>query len=306
MKITFFPKNIVLTCLILSFTVGQNISTMAQEEEPAIDRRPVRATFESVWIIDNQTVMVPIKGTFEMDIQHRFGTIENGYNDFFGLYAPSNIRIGFHYTPFDRINVGFGFSKFNLGWDGHLKYALFQQTRSGSFPFSITYYLNMAVDTRDVGKDSEDRITLFRNTTDRLSYFHQIIIARKFSPNFSFQVAPSVSHFNIVEAYRTAQQTIEGKKRNDHFALAASARLKFSDQMAFIANYDLPFSDHPLDDPKSNIAFGIELSTSSHAFQLFLGNFYNILPQSNNFFNRNDPGEGDFLIGFNITRLWNF
>ncbi len=52
-------------------------------------------TFESIWLIDNQTVHVPLRRTFEFDILHRFGTIKNGYSDFLGLYAPSNIRIGF-------------------------------------------------------------------------------------------------------------------------------------------------------------------------------------------------------------------
>jgi hypothetical protein len=68
--------------------------------------KPVKNTFESVWIIDNQTVLVPVKKTFEMDIQHRFGTVNNGYEDFWGFFAPSNIRIGFSYVPVNKLNVG--------------------------------------------------------------------------------------------------------------------------------------------------------------------------------------------------------
>ena len=60
--------------------------------------KPVKNTFESVWIIDNQTVMVPIKKTFEMDIMHRFGTVNNGYEDFWGFFAPSNIRLAVCYS----------------------------------------------------------------------------------------------------------------------------------------------------------------------------------------------------------------
>jgi hypothetical protein len=48
--------------------------------------KPVKNTFQSIWIIDNQTVMVPVKGTFEMDIMHRFGTVQKGYDDFWGFF----------------------------------------------------------------------------------------------------------------------------------------------------------------------------------------------------------------------------
>ena len=61
---------------------------MAQEEvPPEIDRAPVKRTFESIWLMDQQTVMVPIKGTLEMDLQHRFGTWDNGYDDFYGIFC---------------------------------------------------------------------------------------------------------------------------------------------------------------------------------------------------------------------------
>ena len=72
--------------------------------------------------------------------------------------------------------------------------------------------------------------------------------------------------------------------------------------MAFIANFDIPMTSHETDGPEPNISFGIEIVTSSHAFQLFMGNYWWIVPQENNFNNQNT----EFLIGFNITRLWSF
>ena len=90
----------------------------------AEERKPVKNMFESIWIIDNQTVMVPFKNTLEFDIQHRFGLVENGYEDFWGLYAPSNIRLGFSYVPINNLMVGFGLTKQNLTWDFNAKYAL--------------------------------------------------------------------------------------------------------------------------------------------------------------------------------------
>ncbi len=260
--------------------------------------KPVKNTFESTWLIDNQSVMVPAKGTMQMDIMHRFGTVNNGYEDFYGIYAPSNIRIGMSYVPIDKLIVGFGFTKVNLTWDLTAKYALVKQMTSGGWPVSITLYGNMAVDTRP-----EEN---FVNNTDRLSYFSQVIIARKVTDNFSLQVAPSLSHFNAVEGYVDEEGNIQGKMENDHFAVSVGARYKVTSGTVIMVNYDQPLTKHTTDNPQPNIALGVEFNTSSHAFQLFLSNYQYIVPQLNNMYNQNDYREGQFLIGFNITRLWNF
>jgi Membrane bound beta barrel domain (DUF5777) len=280
---------------LLIFSIGT--SAMAQEEEDGKDLRPVRNLFESIWLIDNQTAFVPIKGTFEMDIQHRFGNVKNGYDDLWGLYAPSNIRLGFNYTPIDKLMVGFGFTKQNLTWDFNAKYAILQQARKGGSPVSVSYFVNVAIDTRDEAN--------FRNSTDRYSFFHQLLIARKVTDNLSLQVAPSISHFNAVEGYINTDKEIEGLMSNDHIAVSFSGRYKVGPWVNIIANYDQPVTEHKTDNPNPNISFGVEFTSSSHTFQIFAGNYNSIIPQLNNVYNSNNYEDGEFLIGFNITRLWN-
>ena len=250
-------------------------------------------TFESVWLIDNQTVLVPLRRTFEFDIQHRFGTVVNGYSDFWGIYAPSNIRIGFGYTPINNLMVGFGFTKDRLLWDFNMKYALLKE-RSGA-PVSITYFGNMAVDTRK--KDN------FVNSTDRYSYFHQVMLARKLSRDFSAQVSLNLSHFNAVEGYISVDEQVEGKMKNDHYSFSLLGRYKISDALSFIANYDQPITKHKVNNPNPNLSIGVELATPLHAFQIFFGNYKWMVPQYNHVLNQNDFSNGEFLLGFNITRL---
>lgn len=287
-------------CLFMLLLAG-SLNVYAQDTtavQVAKTSKPVKNTFNSVWLIDNQTVMVPIKGTFEFDIQHRFGAINNGYDDFWGLFAPSNIRLGFNYTPIDKLFVGFGITKEKMTWDFNVKYALLQQTQDGRMPVSVTYFGNMAIDSRDGSN--------FRNTVDRFSYFNQIMIARKFSDKFSVQVSPSLSWFNNVEAYVDSKGEIQNKMNNAHFAVAVLGRYKISDKFGIIANYDQPITEHPTNNPHPNIALGVEMTTSSHAFQLFMGNYQYIVPQYNNMYNPYDYRDWQFVIGFNITRLWNF
>lgn len=310
---------IAAAVLILTGFIGNAQDSSAVAPEAPKKAKPVKNTFNSVWIIDNQTVMVPIKGTFEMDIMHRFGVVDKGYEDLWGIYAPSNIRLGFHYTPIKNFNVGFGLTKSNMMWDVSAKYALLTQTK-GLSPVSVTYYVNGAYDTRD-------EFTLYdgseqKHKSDRAFYFHQLIIARKLTSRISIQVAPSLTHQNAVSGYYTKNdstgQEIFRSMKNNHFAIAVSGRIKLSDAASVILNYDQPLTKHPSYNPNPNIGFGFEFNTSSHTFQIFMSNYSSLNMQRNNLFNTNSPlkytdavtGEkikgGQFLIGFNVTRLWNY
>lgn len=305
--------------LLLSFgvvasgqTTDSTVTTPTEEVAVVKKVKPVKNTFGSIWLIDNQTVMVPIKKTFEMDIMHRFGTMGNGYKDFYGFFASSNIRLGFNYVPINNLLVGLSLTKSFMTVEGYAKYALLKQT-PGQYPVSVTYYGNVAWDSRP----GENYIY----NTEELMYFNQVMIARKVTEKLSVQVAPSVTHINAVNGYFKASQTsagkdtniVAGERKHDHFAIALSGRYKLTQGMAVIVNYDQPITKHLSGNPKPNISLGLEVATSAHAFQFFIGNYSYITPQRNNYFNQNSykagsPFEGgnQFLIGFNITRLWNY
>lgn len=259
--------------------------------------KTVKSTFESVLLMDNQSVMVPVKGTFEWDIQHRFGTVKNGSKDLYGIFAPANIRLGFNYSPFRKLYIGGGITKERMQVDLNAKYALLLQTR-GRIPVSVSCFANAVMDTRNK--------TNFRYSVDRYSYFSEVIIARKITEKFSAQVAPDFSWFNNVEGYVDSKGIIRNKMHNGHFAVSVAGRYKISPKSAVIAGLDQPLTAHPTNNPHPNICFGFETTSSSHAFQIFFGNYSGLVPQSNNMFNQNDYTKGQFLLGFNMTKVWNF
>ncbi|MGZ3757879.1 MAG: DUF5777 family beta-barrel protein [Mucilaginibacter sp.] len=271
-------------------------------DAPVVKKKSyVKNTFEGNYLIDEQTVMVPIKGTFEFDIQHRFGTVNNGTTDLFGIFGGANMRLGFSYVPVSNLQIGFGATNERMQVDGNIKFAILKQTKSGSMPVSITYFGDAAMDTR-----KKDNTTLFVNTTDRFSFFNQIIVARKFSETLSIQAGVNVSHFNNLEGYLDAAGNVQAILKNDNFGVSATGRYKLSDGTFFIANYDQPITQNPANNPHPNISFGFEFRTSGHDFQIFAGNYSSLLPQNNFVYNQNDFKKGQFLIGFNISRLWNF
>lgn len=287
----------IASFLLLALSAGRTFAQDTTEVPVKKTVKPVKNTFGSVFLMDNQTVMVPVKGTLEMDIQHRFGTIENGSKDMFGLFAPSNIRLGMNYSPINRLYVGAGLTKERMQVDLNAKYALLLQT-PGKMPISAAYFTNVSMDTRNK--------TNFTYGVHRFSYFNQLIIARKVTSKFSAQVAPSLTWFNNVEAYVDSKGNIQPKMHNYHVAISVAGRYKVTEKSAVTVGYDQPLTQHVTNNPHPNIAFGFETTTSSHAFQVFFGNFYSILPEANNMLNQNDYTKSQYVIGFNITRLWNF
>ena len=290
----------VALCLAAFLMLPWNV-LMAQDSlriETVVKARPVNI-FEAQIIVDNQTVMVSRKKVLNIAIQHRFGTVSNGSQDLYGIFGPANIRLGFNYTPINNLDIGFGVTKVRYTVDFNAKYALVKQLESGGWPVSISYFGNFGIDVRPKQGN-------FVSWSDRLTYFNMVMIARKISEKFSFQVSPSLSHFNNVEAYRDSEGVIHPKMNNDHFAVSFLGRYKLTEKFHLIANYDQALTQHTTNNPHPNICFGIETATAGHIFQIFAGTSGSILPQYVNFYNQNDYQKSQFLLGFNITRRWNF
>lgn len=220
----------------------------------------------------------------------------------YGIFAPSNIRLGFSYTLTNRLGIGFGLTKkdvTNPYIDFNIKGKILQQSRSGGSPVNVTYFGNMVVDTRDGSN--------FTKGVHRLSYFNQLIVSRRFTPKFSLQASYMLSFFNTVDTLYT----------NYMSAVSIAARLKVSSQSSILFEYTQPLFKYTVNDeihgaltkeagPEPNIAIAFEVATSAHVFQIFLTTYRSILPQYNLAYNTNKFGDRGIALGFNLTRLWNF
>jgi hypothetical protein len=277
-------KNL-LAILLFIFPV---FTIFTQAQETTTDA-PVDAPFETAILIDNQTVVSPYKGGLEFEIHHRFGTVKNGITDIFGIYASSNIRLGLNYGITDKLMIGGGTTKDSKLQDVQWKYAILQQTQSGSIPVSLSYYGNVVLDARS--KDAFGPAVNYREI-HRFSYFTQLIASRKFNDKFSVQVAPSFFYYNAVD---------QGLK-NANFAIHAGGRAKIIGYNSIIFEYDQLLTKQDIAiQPKPNLSIGYEIGTGTHAFQIFVANYSGIINQKNLLYNTNDFASGGFLVGFNIT-----
>jgi len=295
MNNTLLNKSGILIALLIMFLVPGKV-LHAQDNESAMVKKiqkPVRSPWESGMLIETQTGLVLPQKTLEFVIQHRFGNVNSETFDLLGIYAASNIRLALNYGLFKNFQIGLGTTKNKKYQDLNWKYKILTQTRSGSMPLSLTYYGNISYDAREeeyFGKDYK--------VSNRVSYFNQLILGRKFSRIVSVQLSGSYAHYNQIDT-----STISGMK-HDVFGVGLAGRVKISPQTSITMEYNQPLNTP--DNIKPNISLGVEIATSSHAFQIFLTTYNGIVPQENLGYNTNDFLKGDILLGFNITRLWGF
>ena len=281
------------------------------EEQPAVPSKPkpVSSTFENPLLINNQTVMATPAKTLDFVIEHRFGLIKNE-EDLFGLYAPSNIRLGLTYGFHDRLAIGLGATKYKQLYDLNWKVPIVRQAKKGGSPVSVTYFGDVARSARResnfLNEDGEYKVN------NRYSFFNELMVAWKFKDNVSLQAAFTHSHINLVDTGRI----------HTYYGLSFLGRYRFSPQSSIIAEFDAPLnhnsevtitypSDNTVDVltkyyPRTNLSLGLEVSTSSHQFQIFVCTADQIVNQEMRAFNRNDWTKREVLLGFNITRQWGF
>ncbi len=292
-------KNIALSFILL-VCIGS--LSMAQETEAPVKKaksKPVRAPFQSGYLIDNQTTFIPSPKTLELAIQHKFGSLDNGFSDLFGIYAPAaNIRLGLNYVVYKNVQLGYGVTRLNMYNDFNIKWTILEQTRDNSIPVAVGFYGTMAIDGRN------DKVfgTEYR-FMNRFSYFSQLIVGRKFNDWLSLQLNSSFTHFNSTDSLID----------HDKISVGFNGRAQFSPQSSILFQCDIPLKIQGIAEhrnftnpSKPNLGIAWEISTSTHTFHIYVSSADAIVPQHNALFNQNDWKKGGLMFGFNITRLWSF
>jgi len=296
-------RAVILVAAVLTFSSsGLRAQDSSKTAVPVSKTKAyVKNTFGSNYLIDDQTVMVPIKKTFEFYIQHQFGTVNQGLSNFFGVFEQANMQFSMTYVPVKDLQVGFGFGNYNMEVNGNVKYALLKQTKNGSMPVSVTYFGMMVMNTMKASSSN-----YIVTTADRFSYFNQILIARKINDKLSLQAGIGMTHWNNVPGYYDSTGKVQSQLQNNNWTFCAGGRYQISPGMAILVDFDQPLTQNAMNNPRPNISFGLEMSTSGHDFQIFAGNYGYDLATDNTVFNQNNYKQGQFLIGFIISRLWNF
>lgn len=263
-------------------------------EPEAVESHAI-ATFKGTRLINFHTIEVPGNRTLDFRIAHRFGTLNDGAYNFWGLDGGASIRLSLEYSYEGRFAAGIGRTSFEKTFDGFAKYRLVRQGETAGPPVSVTlfggsYLISMKDPNRQInGFDKYEKLS------HRLSYASQVIVGRKFSDRFSLQVAPTFIHVNLAD---------ELTDKNDAFVLALATRLKVTQRMALTAEYGWRVNDYTDTQYYDSFGIGVDIETGGHVFQMHFTNSLGLT--ENQFFTRTNTKWGDagVRLGFNISRVF--
>jgi len=248
----------------------------------------VSATFKGTRVINGQSIELPSKGELQFVIEHRFGTINSGAYELWGL-DQSQMRMSFDYGLSKNIAIAIARNSFQKTYEASVKAKLLKQKLENGSLISITSY--HAVFANSIKWVQPERENLF---SSRLSYAHQIMIARKFNQSFSLQLTPSYIHRNLVEKMNF---------NNDYIALGLGGRYKLTKRVSLNAEYFYQL-DRPHENFTNSLSLGFDIETGGHVFQLHITNSQGMFERAFIGETTGKWSEGDLYFGFNISRIF--
>ncbi len=290
--LTFLTVLLVVTFTHFQLHAQEDLLELLEEETRTGDNTEYAyATFKATRIINGQSVENTAGGVLSFIIAHRFGKVNDGFYQLFGL-DQSTIRFGLEYGITDDLNIGLGRSSFQKTFDFYGKYKLLKQSSGAkNMPVTLSLFSGIAATgVEDLSPGNEDVFS------SRLSYSYQLLLARKFNNNFSLQFSPTVIHRNLVRSPEID---------NDVFAMGIGARYKLSNRVTLNAEYFYRYRSDNLDDNTFDaIALGFDIETGGHVFQLHITNSRGMLERYFVAETTGDLSDGDIFFGFNINRVF--
>jgi hypothetical protein len=292
---------IILALLLANNLFAQDDLLKMMEEEAPSKPTPVFATFKSTRLVNLHTNEQMKAKHLDFRIQHRFQSMQIDKDNVYGLYNMFGIdgavmRLGMEYGVTDKLMLGLGRSNVGKTYDLMAKYKILQQTRGKkSMPISVNYFGNVGITTLEYADKTRNNFF-----TSRLSFVNQVIISRKFNDYLSVAVSPSMVHQNLVE---NKSQT------HDIYALGLGASLKISRSMRFNFEY-IPRlnarNEKKLDGTQyyDAFAFGLDIETGGHVFQLHFTNGAGLIEQQFITQNTNKIALNTLRFGFNLSRVF--
>ena len=285
-------KRVFIACLSLWATIavyGQEDLLSQLDEETDVEPQPISATFKTTRILNMHSVETVGKGLLDMRINHRFGAINSGAYNFFGLDQAS-IRLGLEYGICDNLTFGIGRSSYNKTFDTYGKWKFLQQKTKGGTPISMVLLGGAAYESYR----TSDTI-IENNKLYKLHYFGSLLIARKFNERLSLELAPFYVHRNLV---------YDLDQKNDLYGLGLGGRYKFTKRSSINIDYQYVMPNLLGANYHNSLSLGIDIETGGHVFQLHMTNSQGMIESQYIGQTTGQWNKGDIYYGFNISRMF--
>lgn len=278
-------KILVPFCLFLVTLAYSQDDLLKSLDSTQIEDSYSTATFKALQLVTLQTTKMPTKKEFYFVVSHRFGSVKDGFDSFFGL-DNATTKLGGIYGVTDWLSVSLSRHTLNKMYEIGLKYRMARQ--NDNFPLDIVGYSVADINTF-LEKDQYPGLE-FKH---RMTYVQQLLISRKVSDKFSLELVPSFIHKNLYTP------EIE---RDNQFSFGGGGRYKITKRLSvnleYMHNFDKP------DFYKNPLSVGLDIETGGHVFQLIFTNSQS-MSESGYLTNASgDWGKGDFFFGFNLYRVF--
>lgn len=288
----FMKKYLLLLALVLPSSklfAQDDLEALLNASAPE-EIEYAKYAFKSSRIINSHSIENVSGGVLDFRILHRFGSINGGAYQLFGL-DQANVRFSFDYGISDRLMVGVGRSNVGKEYDGFVKFKILRQS-SGKveMPISMTYVAGTVAGTLKWTDPTLPEPPLGY----RITYYHQLLVARKFSEVLTLQLTPTVLHRNWVNL---------NTDPNDIYALGIGGRVKINNRLATTFDYWL-VPGNQLPNYNNTLSVGFDIETGGHVFQL---HFTNNRGMNEKQFITEGNGQwlkGDIQFGFNLSRVF--
>lgn len=246
--------------------------------------------FKALQIGNLQSTKVVDKGDLYMVVAHRFGSVNDGIREFYGL-DQANTKIQLLYGISPKLQLGVSRDSYEKTYSGTAKMKLYRQ--SDKMPVNIALYGSMDINTL-LRKSQYPGLKFF----DRFAYTTQALVSRRFSEKLSLELAPIYVRQNLQDLNFTKAQTY------NQFLLGIGGRYKFTKRMSINLDYAYNFSKNKNSLYKNPLTIGVDIETGGHVFQLL---FTNSRASNDAAFlteTLGDWSKGNISFGFNIVRVF--
>jgi hypothetical protein len=248
------------------------------------------ATFFSTRIMDGHSVELMPPWQLDLRISHRFGMLNQGVYNLFGIDQINNVRFGLEYGFSDWLMAGFGRSLYDKTYDVFAKFNILRQTTGAeSRPVSLTGVISFAMRTLDY--------KVHVPTASRQAYVAQLLAARRINRQLSLQVTPSFVHHNLLPTVVSSHNL---------FAIGAGGKLNMTKRISFNAEYYYVanLSDYENQKTYNPLTLGFDIYTGGHVFQLMLTNSIGTIEKAFIGETTESWRNGGIHFGFNISRVF--
>lgn len=263
--------------------------------DPTEEKPTVGEVFNGTRLVNTHSTEMLSKNHLEFRVAHRFGEVNQGLSRLYGLDFAGAIQLSFDYAVEDWLTLGLGRTNSDQVIHGLFKARLMEQrpASAGFAPVNIVWVSMMNVTHREERFANE-----FRNGSNRLEYFNQLLLSWKASNRLSALASAYFHRRNLVAFSQDNPNTLGG---------TLGGRFKFNSVFSINAELLSPVTYASASAERGGpvpLSLGLDIETGGHVFQVFFTTSAFVNEAQVHTQPAGSVLDGGYRLGFNVSRVF--